>query len=195
MDPTFFTDPDALRAWFEVHHATTPEILIGFHRKGSGRPSITWPEAVDEALCVGWIDGVRRSIDSDSYSIRFTPRRPRSTWSAVNVKRVGELVAAGRMKPEGLRAFEERAPERTGIYAYERRHDARLERGEERQFRDSPAAWMWFEGQPRSYRATAIHWVVSAKKDETRRRRLTTLIEDSAEGRRIRPLRPRPRPG
>src|ERR671935_2976804 len=116
MEPTFFATPEDFRAWLERHHDSVSELLVGFHKKGSGRPSITWPEAVDQALCFGWIDGVRRRIDEDSYRIRFTPRKPSSTWSAINVKRVAELTKLGLMRPAGVKAFEARKGDKTGIY-------------------------------------------------------------------------------
>ena len=146
---------------------------------------MTWPQAVDEALCFGWIDGVRKSIDETSYANRFTPRKARSTWSAVNIRRAHELIAEGRMRPAGLRAFAARAEERSGIYSYEQRGDAQLTDAQESQFQTNQAAWDFFQTQAASYRKTAIWWVVSAKKEETRQRRLTALIEDSAAGRRI----------
>jgi uncharacterized protein YdeI (YjbR/CyaY-like superfamily) len=185
MDPTFFATPDAFRAWLQEHHETESELLVGFHKKGSGRPSITWPESVDQALCFGWIDGVRRRIDDDSYSIRFTPRKPSSTWSAVNVRRMKELVEQGLATPAGRAAFERRADDKTAIYSYEQRRAAQLEPEQERRFRANERAWSWFEAQAPSYRRTAIHWVTSAKRPETRERRLTQLIEDSEAGQRI----------
>jgi uncharacterized protein YdeI (YjbR/CyaY-like superfamily) len=188
VQPHFFATPEDFRAWLEAHHADTPELLVGFHKKGSGMPSITWSEAVDEALCFGWIDGIRRSLDPDSYSIRFTPRRPRSTWSAVNIGRARELARLGRMRPAGLDAFEARADDRSAIYSYEQRHAATLEPEHEQQFRANEKAWEFFQAQPPSYRKAAVWWVVSAKKDETRRKRLATLIDDSAHGRRIHQL-------
>jgi uncharacterized protein YdeI (YjbR/CyaY-like superfamily) len=189
VQPRFFATPEQFRAWLEAHHAHETELLVGFYKKGSGRPSITWAESVDEALCFGWIDGVRRGIDDESYSIRFTPRQKRSTWSAVNIKRVAELVEEGRMTPAGLAAFERRTGDRSGIYSHERRHGAKLEPEQERRFRANEAAWSWFERQAPSYRRQALHWVVSAKRAETRERRLATLIEDSAAGSRIKPMR------
>src|ERR687895_340334 len=126
MKATFFATPADFRAWLERHHETVGELLVGFYKKGSGRPSITWPESVDEALCFGWIDGVRRTIDDESYSIRFTPRRRRSIWSLVNVKRVAELTKLGRMQPAGLRAFEARDPRRTGVYSFEQKGEVTL---------------------------------------------------------------------
>lgn len=191
-DLRFFSEPSLWRQWLEEHHGSATELWVGFHKTDSGRPSITWPESVDEALCFGWIDGVRKRIDDASYSIRFTPRKPRSTWSAVNVKRVRELADQGRMRPAGLKAFEERAEDRSGIYSYER-GEAALGATDEEQFRGSAQAWKFFQGQAASYRRAAIWWVVSAKKDETRRKRLATLIEDSEHGRTITPLTRRPR--
>ena len=185
MDVVFFETPAMFRAWLEQHHATTQELWVGYYKKGSGKPSITWPESVDEALCFGWIDGVRKTIDDTSYTIRFTPRKARSTWSAVNMKRVEELTRLGRMHPAGLKAFEERSEAKTGVYAYEQRQAAELGEEFERQFRANEQAWAFFQAQPAGYRRTATWWVISAKKDETRRKRLATLIEDSENGRTI----------
>jgi uncharacterized protein YdeI (YjbR/CyaY-like superfamily) len=187
-DVAFFETPATFRAWLEAHHATTRELWVGYYKKGSGQPSITWPESVDEALCFGWIDGLRKSIDDVSYRIRFTPRKPRSTWSAVNVQRVAELTAQGRMHQAGLDVFAQRAEAKTGIYAYEQRQTAELDAASERQFQANEAAWAFFQSQPAGYRKTAIWWVVSAKRDETRRKRLATLIDDAAHGRTIKEL-------
>jgi uncharacterized protein YdeI (YjbR/CyaY-like superfamily) len=187
--PTFFETPEQFRAWLEEHHENESELLVGFYRKGSGRPSITWPESVDEALCFGWIDGIRRGIDQDSYSIRFTPRKPTSNWSSVNIARVGELEKEGRMRPAGRAAFERRSAARSGIYSYEQRQAATLDADQQREFESENAdAWAFFSSQPPGYRRTAIHWVVNAKRPETRAKRLATLIEDSAAGRRLRHL-------
>jgi uncharacterized protein YdeI (YjbR/CyaY-like superfamily) len=190
VKPTFFAKLADFRAWLEKNHERESELLVGFYKKATGRPSITWPEAVDEALCFGWIDGIRRSLGDESYTIRFTPRKPRSTWSAVNIERAKELVAEGRMRPAGLAAFEARSDDRSAIYAYEQRHAAKLTAEEEREFRTNEGAWAFFEAQPPSYRTTAIWWIVSAKREETRVRRLRTLIDDSANGRRLRQLTP-----
>jgi uncharacterized protein YdeI (YjbR/CyaY-like superfamily) len=187
-EPTHFETPAELRAWFDRHHESAPELWVGFHRKGSGRPSITWPEAVDEALCVGWIDGIRKSVDATSYKIRFTPRKPTSNWSSVNIGRVAELTAQGRMRPAGLAAFERRSEAKSGIYSYEQRKQARLEPAQEREFRANAEAWRYFQAQPQGYRKTATWWVVSAKREATRAKRLATLIDDSANGRRLRHL-------
>jgi uncharacterized protein YdeI (YjbR/CyaY-like superfamily) len=180
--PRYFTTPQAFRAWLAKHHDRRTELWVGFRRRSTARASITWDEAVEEALCVGWIDGIRKSVDEDSYAIRFTPRKAGSTWSAVNVRRVDELVRAGRMQPPGLKAFEACAPERTGVYAYERAR-ATLDPASERAFRANRAAWEFWQSRPPGYRRTATWWVVSAKREETRQRRLATLIDDSAHGR------------
>jgi uncharacterized protein YdeI (YjbR/CyaY-like superfamily) len=187
----YFATPDAFRAWLEAHHATHEALLVGFHKRGSGRPGMTWKESVDEALCFGWIDGVRRTVDEQRYTIRFTPRRPRSTWSLVNVTRAAELLTLGRMHAAGQRAFEARRT--SGVYSYEQRSAAQLTPEQTRQFRRVAQAWKFFESQPPSYRRTAVFWVTSAKRDETRAARLATLIRDSAAGLRIGPLR-RPEP-
>jgi uncharacterized protein YdeI (YjbR/CyaY-like superfamily) len=182
-ETVFFASPAEFRAWLEKHHGSETELLVGFHKKGSGRPSMTWSESVDQALCFGWIDGIRRSLGEDSYTIRFTPRKPRSTWSKVNVAKVEQLESDGLMRPAGRKAFEARSEDNTGIYAFERARPAELPPEYEERF--TPAAREFFEAQPPGYRRTATHWVVSAKKEETRERRLATLIEDSAAGRRL----------
>lgn len=189
MKPRFFATPAKFRTWLEAHHASHTELLVGFYKKASGKPSITWPESVDEALCFGWIDGIRKTIDDVSYTIRFTPRKARSIWSAVNVKRAKELIAAGRMHPAGLQAFEKREAARSQIYSYEQRHEAVFDEETEREFRASAAAWAFFQEQPPAYRRTATYWVLTAKQAETRRRRLATLIDDSAHGLRLKQLR------
>jgi uncharacterized protein YdeI (YjbR/CyaY-like superfamily) len=187
---TFFATPAEFRAWLEAHHNQSTELWVGFHKKGSGLPSMTWPEAVDEALCFGWIDGVRKSLGETSYVIRFTPRKARSTWSAVNIARVKELAAVGRMRPTGLRAFETRTEEKSGIYSYEQGDLPELDDIYERQFRANHGAWEFFQAQAGSYRKAAIWWVVSAKREETRQKRLRTLIDHSAAGRRLASLTP-----
>lgn len=192
--PTFFARPELFRAWLAKHHEDRTELWVGFRKKGSGKPSITWPEAVDEALCFGWIDGVRKTLDDERYVIRFTPRAPRSHWSLVNISRVESLTAAGRMHPTGTAAFERRSEERTGRASYERRDEATLDAAHEKRFRAEREAWRWFESQAPWYRRTAIHWVVSAKKEETRLRRLETLIDSSKNERTVPPLsRPNPK--
>jgi uncharacterized protein YdeI (YjbR/CyaY-like superfamily) len=181
---SFFSTPSALRRWFRQNHRAARELWVGFFKRNSGKPSITWPESVDEALCVGWIDGIRKSVDGDRYTIRFTPRKPASIWSAVNIARARALIAEGRMWPAGRKAFEARRENRSGIYSYEQRR-ARLEPPYEGKLRKNRAAWTFFEEQPPSYRKTAGWWVVSAKKEETRLKRLDRLIAHSARGSRI----------
>ena len=186
MKATFFATPADFRAWLERHHETAAELLVGFYKKGSGKPSITWQESVDEALCFGWIDGIRRSVDDERYTIRFTPRRARSTWSLVNVKRVSELTKLGRMQPAGVKAYKARDPRRTGIYGYERDEpDQPLLPAYLARFRADKKAWSFFETQPPGYRRLAGRFVMTAKKEETQLRRLEQLIETSAAGRRI----------
>jgi uncharacterized protein YdeI (YjbR/CyaY-like superfamily) len=192
MDAVFFATPARFRAWLAKRHDKITEHWIGFYKRGSGRPSITWPESVDVALCYGWIDGVRKTIDEESYQIRFTPRKPRSTWSTVNVKRVEELTKLGLMTPAGVKAFEKIQAGKSGIYAYEQRNEAKLEDAAERQFRSDQAAWDFFQAQPPWYRRTATYWVISAKKPETREKRLAVLIEESARKQTIRELRRKP---
>jgi uncharacterized protein YdeI (YjbR/CyaY-like superfamily) len=189
VKPTFFATPAAFRRWLEKHHDKKPELLVGFRKRDSGKRSITWPESVDQALCFGWIDGVRRRIDDESYSIRFTPRRRGSIWSAVNIKRAKELIELGLMKPSGLQAFEARDEKKSAVYAYENR-PRELAPEYEKQFRANKKAWEFFSAQPPWYRRVTIYWVMEAKKEETRARRLATLIADSAAGRRIRGIKP-----
>jgi uncharacterized protein YdeI (YjbR/CyaY-like superfamily) len=188
MRPTFFPTPADFRGWLAEHHDSEGELWVGFYKKTTGKPSITWPESVDEALCFGWIDGLRRSIDGEAYMIRFTPRRTGSTWSRVNLERVGLLIEEGRMTPSGMAAYEARDPEKTGRYSFEQ-DDIRLSREQEREFRRHAEAWRFWKAQPPGYRKQATGWVVSAKREETRARRLATLIEDSANGLRIKELR------
>jgi len=182
-DPTFFATAADFRRWLDTNHETAPELLVGFWKKGSGRPSIDWPEARDEALCVGWIDGIRKSLGADSYTIRFTPRRKGSIWSKVNVARYEALTEEGRMRAAGVRAYEENKG-RTGVYAYENEQGI-LTRAETEAFRKNRAAWADWENRPPGYRKVVLHWITTAKKPETRARRLATLIEDSAEGRKV----------
>ena len=184
--PAFYATPEEWRAWLEEHHADEREHWVGFHKRGTGQPSITWPEAVDQALCFGWIDGVRKSVDGERYMIRFTPRTPSSRWSRVNLARVAELTEAGLMHPAGLRAFAARTAQPT--YSYEQRDAAAFDQERERRLRANAAAWAYFRAQPPWYRRTATHWVMSAKREETRDRRLARLIEDSAAGRAVGPL-------
>lgn len=185
MKPRFFATPEAFRTWLEKHHQTKLELWVGFHKKDSGRPSISWPQSVDEALCVGWIDGLRKNLDETSYVIRFTPRKPRSIWSAINIDRVAELTRQDRMRAAGLRAFARRSEAKSRIYAYEQRESAQLDAAAERKFRARPKAWAFFQAQPASYRKLMIHRVTSAKKAETRDSRLGNLIDASSRGTRL----------
>ena len=184
-EPIFFATPEKFRAWLRANHARASELWVGFHRKASGRPSITWPESVDEALCVGWIDGLRKTVDATSYKIRFTPRRATSTWSAVNIARFAELTREKRMRPAGLKFFQERSEAKSGTYSYEQRAAAVFDAAAEQRFRANEAAWKFFQSQPTGYRQTATWWVTSAKQETTRQRRLGRLIADSERRRRI----------
>jgi uncharacterized protein YdeI (YjbR/CyaY-like superfamily) len=183
--PTFFATPQRFRAWLERHAARETELLVGFHKRGSGRPSITWPEAVDEALCFGWIDAVRKRIDEESYQIRFTRRKPGSTWSAVNIGRVNELTAKARMTAEGLAAFARRSEAKSRIYAYEQATGAVLDPAALARFRKDKAAWVFFEKQAPSYRQRVIWGIVNAKREETREKRLVQLMQASRKGERL----------
>jgi uncharacterized protein YdeI (YjbR/CyaY-like superfamily) len=187
-DVLFMESTDELRAWFDANSATANELWLGYHKKSTGRPTVTWSEAVDEALCVGWIDSVRYSIDDERSAQRFTPRRKGSTWSAINVAKVAELTGQGRMRPAGVAAYEARDPERTAIYSYER-EAASLTDDEIARLKADDAAWTDWERRPAGYRRTITHWVASAKKPETRSRRLDALIEASAAGQPVGPRR------
>lgn len=190
MEPTFFKTPGDLRRWLERNHASATELWIGMYRKASGKGGVTYKEALDEALCIGWIDGVRKRLDEESFVQRFTPRRPDSYWSAVNIKRAQELIEAGRMHATGLAAFERRDSLKAEKYSFERQN-AKLDPGMEKRFRANPRAWAFFESQPPGYRRLIAHWVTSAKKEETRQRRLETLIKESAARRRVGLLSPK----
>ncbi len=180
----FFETAQGFRAWLEKHHDTHDEIWVGLRKKASGLPSITYKEAVDVALCFGWIDGVMNGIDETSYRQRFTPRRKGSIWSAVNIARVEDLTRAGLMHPAGLAVFQNRDPAKANLYSFEQ-GDLKLDDAQEQLFRFNGQAWAFFESQPISYRKPAIWWVISAKREETRQRRLATLIADSEAGRRL----------
>ena len=184
MKVKFFKTPSDFRKWLAAHHASETELWVGFYKKDSGKSSITWPQSVDEALCFGWIDGIRKNIDEVSYKIRFTPRKQRSTWSAVNIKRVPELIEQGLMEEAGLKAFAARQENRSGIYSYEQR-SPELPAQYAKKLKKNAAAWKFFQAQPPSYRKAVNWWVVSAKQEETRLKRLDKLIDDSAAGRRI----------
>jgi uncharacterized protein YdeI (YjbR/CyaY-like superfamily) len=185
-DPTirFFASGKAFRSWLVKNHDRARELHVGFHKKASAKGGITYPDALDQALAFGWIDGVRKALDESSYTIRFSPRTAASIWSAVNIRRVGELTASGAMMPPGVAAFKNRRTTHTGRYSYEQR-PRELEPGDEKIFRELPRAWEFFQAQPPGHRRTAIWWVVSAVKEETRRKRLETVIRESAAGRRL----------
>ena len=183
MTPRYFKTPAEFRRWLAAHHVTERELLVGFYRKASGKPGIRYKDAVDAALCFGWIDGIKRKVDEARYTHRFTPRKAGSTWSLINANRVKELIAAKRMAKPGLEAWERRDPKKTGIYSFENRpkaFDAALERA----FRKQPAAWTFFRAQPPGYQRLMTFVVMSAKQQETRLRRLAVLISKSAEGKR-----------
>lgn len=185
MAPTFFKKPDDFRAWLVKHHQTHKELLVGFYKKDSGKPSMNWPESVDEALCYGWIDGVRKSLDDISYTIRFTPRKTTSIWSLVNIKKVQVLTSEGRMQEAGIQAFAARKESKSGIYAFEQT-PAVLPEAFVKIFRKNKAAWSFFQAQPPSYRKTLVWWVISAKQEATRKSRLDKLIEASGQSLRLR---------
>lgn len=188
MEPIFHPDAASFRRWLETHHASAAETFVGFFKKSSARRGITYQEAVDEALCFGWIDGVIKSLDAERYRHRFTPRKPGSIWSNVNVAHVARLTAAGRMHPAGLAAFAARDPRKTGIYAFEARQEPKLAPAETKRFRVAADAWTYFAAQPPGYRRNALHWIVSAKQPATRARRFEQLLADSAARRRLRHL-------
>ena len=182
---TFFATPAAFRTWLDRHGATSTELIVGFHKVGSAKPSMTWPESVDEALCVGWIDGVRKRIDDTAYQIRFTPRRKGSIWSSVNIARVGVLRSEGRMAEAGLAAFALRTERRSSVYAYEQDTVKVLTDAELSVFRRRKKAWEWFDRVAPSYRKVMLHWVTSAKQPEIRARRLAQLMESAALGEKV----------
>jgi len=185
METKFFETPAEFRAWLAANHETASDVGVVFHSRASGKPTMTWSEAVDQALCFGWIDSVARRLDATSRVQRFSPRRPGSNWSAVNIRKVEDLTARGLMTPAGLAAFARRKEARSGVYSYENRHLATLDEAGEALFRADAAAWDFFARQPAGYRQTAIYRVMSARREETRARRLAKLIAESAAGRRL----------
>lgn len=188
IKPMFFSQQSDFREWLEKNHDKAQELWVGYYKKASGIPSITWPESVDEALCFGWIDGIRKSIDDKSYMIRFTPRKPNSNWSAVNIKRVEELTSLGLMKPSGIEAFQKWQENKSAQYSYERKN-VKLDPKYEAKIKANKKAWDFFQSLPPSVKKPSTWWVMSAKREETRLRRLKSLIKASEEGQRIPLLR------
>lgn len=184
--PKYFHTASTFRIWLEANAASQAELLVGFHKVDSGRPSMSWSESVDQALCFGWIDGVRRRIDDDAYSIRFTPRKTTSIWSAVNIRKFEQLEAQGLMTPAGAAAFTHRKESKSKIYAYEQETTAQLSSQEVKTLRRVKQAWTYFEGTPPSYKKVVLHWITSAKRVETRASRLATLIAACASSQRLR---------
>lgn len=183
MQAIFFKDKNEFRTWLEANYLTTKELIVGFYKIGSGKPSITWPESVDQALCFGWIDGVRRSIDAESYCIRFTPRRANSIWSEINIRKVEELTAQGLMLPAGLDAFAKLKPEKSGIYSFEYKTFV-LSQDFEQQFKANEKAWSFFTNLAPSYQKRIVHWIMSAKQTSTQTSRLQQAIAESEKGNR-----------
>jgi len=182
--PVFFANTTEFRKWLEANHMTEPEVLAGYYKVSTKKPTMTWSDSVDEALCFGWIDGVRRNVDTESYCIRFTPRNPKSNWSAVNIKKVDELIAQGRMTAAGLVAFEKRTDNRSAIYSYENQPE-KLDDCLETRFRENAKAWNFFSSQAPSYKKMGIYWVMSARQETTRINRLDKLIKASESGTRL----------
>lgn len=184
MKPVFFATQLDFRKWLEKNHRKEKEIIVGYYKVSSGKPSLTWSESVDQAICFGWIDGIRRSIDEISYSIRFTPRNPKSIWSAINIKKVEDLTKLGLMKPEGIEAFNRLEENKSKVYAYEK-EPVKLSTKFERQFKTNKKAWEFFTSQAPSYQKTLTHWVMTAKQEITRSNRLNTLIKNSEAGKKV----------
>ncbi len=189
MEPRFFASPNDFREWLAKHHATESELVVGFHKRHTNEPCMTWPESVDQALCYGWIDGLRKRIDEDRYLIRFTPRKSKSIWSKNNLKRIEELREMGLLQPAGLKVYEERDPAKANQYSFEN-EEKKLPPEFEAEFRKNAKAWTFFESQPPSYRRTAIFVVMKGKQEETRQRRFLELVDSSEKGERIKQLRP-----
>jgi len=184
MIPKFFAEQADFRKWLEENHDKETELLVGFYKVGTNKPSMNWSQSVDEALCFGWIDGVRRSIDAESYSIRFTPRKPNSVWSAVNIAKIEKLTEQNLMKPVGIAAFAKREESRSKIYAYENKQK-RFSDEFEKQFKSNVKAWTFFEKQANWYKKKAVNWVMTAKQEITRLSRLEKLVAESEYGRKI----------
>ncbi len=192
MDPhdiTHFDSPDAFRAWLDEHHDTRDVLWVGFWKKATGRPSLTWEESVDVALCYGWIDGLRKRVDDEAYTIRFTPRREGSTWSLRNLERYAAMEAQGLVAEAGRAAFQRRTEDNTGLYSFEQEEPPSLPEEYEARLRADARAWADWEERPPGYRRRVAHWVMSAKRESTRERRLAALVQDSAAGRKVKPFR------
>jgi len=181
MTPEFFARPSDFRKWLQKNHKKETELVVGFYKVDSGRPSMTWSQSVDEALCFGWIDGVRKSIDKDSYQIRFTPRKSTSIWSAINIRKIEALIKNGLMQPAGLKSFEKRTAGKSAIYSHEK-SEAALTKHFLAQFKANKKAWGYFQSLAPSYRKVSAHWIMSAKQEATRKKRLHQIISDSAAG-------------
>jgi uncharacterized protein YdeI (YjbR/CyaY-like superfamily) len=184
MKPIFFKNQNEFRKWLEANHEIATEVLVGYYKVKTGKPSLTWSESVDQALCYGWIDGIRRSIDDESYCIRFTPRRPNSNWSAVNIKKMKQLIKNGLMTPAGLAVYKKRKEDKSKVYGYENRPKT-LPENLEKIFRKNKKAWKYFYAQAASYQKTVIHWIVSARMEKTRLARLDQAIQESSKGKRL----------
>lgn len=184
MTPTFFATQEDFRAWLKKHHTAETDLVVGFYKLGSNKPSITWSQSVDQALCFGWIDGVRKSVDHESYCIRFTPRKAGSIWSAINIGKIEALTALGLMQPAGLKAFSLRKEHKSRVYSHEN-ETATLTPEMERQFKANKKAWNFFQAQAPSYKKVALHWLMSAKQEKTKQSRLTKLIDFSREEKRV----------
>ena len=189
MKPKFFAKPTNFRKWLDKNHEKVKEQWVGYYKKGTGKPSITWPESVDEALCYGWIDGLRKSIDDERYMIRFTPRKPKSHWSDVNIKRVTALKKLGLMQPAGLETFKKREGKKSRLASYEQKKEIKLSKEFENTIKANKKAWEYFKSTAPSYKRQCIWWVMSAKREETKLKRLNTLIESCEQGEKIPPLR------
>lgn len=185
MSPTFFSSPDKFNAWLKKNHAKETELLVGFYRVNSGKKSITWSESVDEALCYGWIDGVRKTLDEESYTIRFTPRKSTSNWSSINIKKMAALIKEGRMQPSGLKAYEQRTEGRSKIYSYEK-EPANLEPQMEKEFKKHKKAYAFFQALAPGYRRLAIHRITDAKQETTRQKRFLQFVKDCEAGIKVR---------
>ncbi len=189
MEPVYFSNTESLRKWFEENHLNSNELVVGFYKTGTKRKTITWSQSVDEALCFGWIDGIRRSVDEERYCIRFTPRKPGSNWSAINIEKMENLIRAGRMTDAGLAAFSKRKDSKSRVYSYETDKEFHLTGEMTDEFMKNPSAWEYFQSQSPSYRKVTIRWVLGAKQESTREKRLAELISSSAAGDWIKAMR------